>query len=132
MQLLENFDELTGTTIVGTSPFTLEDATENCSYSFMLFVTEEHDILFFSIERYSMVDCVLHYMQANTFERYLFLKNGNVQSFLRDFDISQKEIERVIHTMLSRNSEQRAQLEAVQKKIRILHNKAEKIKDSWV
>lgn len=79
-----------------------------------------------------MVDCVLHYMQANTFERYLFLKNGNVQSFLRDFDISQKEIERVIHTMLSRNSEQRAQLEAVQKKIRILHNKAEKIKDSWV
>lgn len=132
MQLLENFDELTGKTIVGTSPFTLEDKAENCSYSFMLFVTEEHDILFFSIERYSMVDCVLHYMQANTFERYLFLKNGNVQSFLRDFDISQKEIERVIHTMLSRNSEQRAQLEAVQKKIRILHNKAEKIKDSWV
>ena len=132
MQLLESFDELTGKTIVGTSPFTLEDATENCSYSFMLFVTEEHDILFFSIERYSMVDCVLHYMQANTFERCLFLQNDNVQSFLRGYDIPQAEIEAVIRTMLSRNSEQRAQLEAVQKKIRILHNKAEKIKDSWV
>ena len=79
-----------------------------------------------------MVDCVLHYMQANTFERCLFLQSEGVQSFLRGYGIPQTEIERVIRTMLSRNSEQRARLEAVQKKIRILHNKAEKIKDSWV
>lgn len=132
MQLLENFDELTGKTIVGTSPFTLEDEAESCSYSFMLFVTSAHDVLFFSIERYSMVDCVLHYMQANTFERCLFLQSEAVQAFLHGFGIPQAEIETTIRAMLSRNSEQRARLEAVQKKIRILRNKAEKIKDSWV
>ena len=131
MKLYDDFSQLAGETIVNTDAFCLTDEDEGCHYSFTILVTQSHGVIFFGIQRFDKSEENVRYMQANTFERYLFLKDRVVQHFLCSSGITMKEVQETQQAILSRNGQRQVHLNTIQKRIRVLRNEAEQLKDSW-